>query len=70
MAKIKGTVKWFKPEKGYGFIAPDNGSGDVFVHVSDLKEAGYGALDKGERVEFDIVENRGREKAARISVIN
>ena len=49
-----GTVKWFNGSKGYGFITPDDGSDDVFVHYSEVKSSGYATLDEGQKVEFEI----------------
>jgi CspA family cold shock protein len=49
----QGTVKWFNAEKGFGFIAPDDGSADVFVHFSAIQSNGYKSLDENQRVEFD-----------------
>ena len=49
-----GTVKWFNSSKGYGFIVPDDGSEDLFIHHSDIKTEGYASLDEGQRVEFEI----------------
>lgn len=53
-----GTVKWFNATKGFGFIAPDNGSTDVFVHVSAVERAGMRSLTDGQKVTFDIVQDR------------
>ncbi|MCL2595792.1 MAG: cold-shock protein [Promicromonosporaceae bacterium] len=49
-----GTVKWFNAEKGYGFIAPDDGSADVFAHYSAIQSSGYRSLEEGQKVEFDV----------------
>ena len=51
---MQGTVKWFSPEKGYGFIARDDGQGDVFVHFTGIQGSGYRNLEEGQKVEFDI----------------
>jgi cold shock protein len=60
---MQGTVKWFNAEKGYGFIAQENGE-DVFVHFSAIQSEGFKSLDEGARVEFDIVEGpRGKQAA-------
>lgn len=61
-----GTVKWFNPTKGFGFIQPEDGSGDVFVHVSAVEQSGLGTLNEGQRVEYDIQDNRGKEAAANL----
>jgi cold shock protein len=58
-----GTVKWFNPTKGYGFIQPDGGGKDVFVHISAVEKAGYTSLAEGAKVSFDVVANRGKESA-------
>lgn len=50
----QGTVKWFNSEKGYGFISPDDGSSDVFVHYSEIDAGGFRSLDEGQRVEFTV----------------
>ena len=49
-----GTVKWFNSSKGYGFIAPDDSSEDLFVHHSEIKTEGYASLDEGQKVEFEV----------------
>jgi len=49
-----GTVKWFNSSKGYGFITPDDGSEDLFVHHSEIKSEGYASLDEGQKVEFEV----------------
>jgi len=54
----QGTVKWFNSQKGYGFIQPDDGSQDVFVHISAVEQAGMGNLNEGQKVSFDVVPNR------------
>ena len=58
-----GTVKWFNPTKGYGFIQPDNGGKDVFVHISAVEKAGFTSLAEGAKVSFDVVNNRGKDLA-------
>ena len=50
-----GTVKWFSPVKGYGFITPDEGDKNIFVHFSAVKDAGMGSLSEGQRISFDVV---------------
>ncbi len=59
-----GTVKWFNPSKGFGFIQPENGSRDVFVHISAVERAGLGTLTEGQRVSYNVVEERGKQAAA------
>jgi CspA family cold shock protein len=51
---MQGTVKWFNAEKGFGFIAPDDGSADVFVHYSEIQGSGFKTLDEGQQVEFEV----------------
>ena len=60
----KGTVKWFDSKKGYGFIVPDDGSDDAFVHISALEQAGLSGLDEGQKVEFDLARGRNGKMAA------
>ncbi len=63
-----GTVKWFNPTKGFGFIVPDDGGKDVFVHMSAVTAAGLGTLNEGQKVSFDLQENRGKMAAANLKV--
>jgi CspA family cold shock protein len=63
-----GTVKWFNATKGYGFIQPDGGSRDVFVHISAVEKAGLRDLREGAKVTFDVVSNRGKESAENLQV--
>ena len=66
----KGTVKWFNPSKGYGFITPDDGGNDVFVHVSDVERAGAHSLNEGQKVEYELQEGRdGRSSAANLQLV-
>jgi cold shock protein len=64
----KGTVKWFNPTKGYGFIKPTVGDKDVFVHISAVERAGFSTLNEGQTVEFELVSNRGKESAENLKV--
>ncbi|HEX2351880.1 MAG TPA: cold-shock protein [Xanthobacteraceae bacterium] len=58
-----GTVKWFNPSKGYGFIAPQDGGKDVFVHISAVERAGLTSLNEGQVIEYEVVSNRGKQAA-------
>ena len=58
-----GTVKWFNPTKGYGFIQPRDGGRDVFVHTSAVERAGLSSLNEGQTVDYEVVSNRGKESA-------
>jgi len=58
-----GTVKWFNPTKGYGFIQPQDGGKDVFVHISAVERAGLTWLNEGQVVEYELVSNRGKQSA-------
>ena len=60
----KGTVKWFDAKKGFGFIVPDDGSDDAFVHISALEQAGLSSLNEGQKVEFDLARGRNGKMAA------
>ena len=63
-----GVVKWFNPTKGYGFIQPQGGGKDVFVHISAVEKAGLDGLPDAAKVTFDIVPNRGKESAENLRV--
>ena len=58
-----GTVKWFNAQKGFGFIQPDNGGKDVFVHISAVERAGLQGLHEGQKVCYDVVNERGKDAA-------
>jgi CspA family cold shock protein len=62
-----GTVKWFNASKGFGFITPDEGGDDLFVHHSEIKASGYASLDEGQKVEFEVGEGKkGRPCATNV----
>jgi CspA family cold shock protein len=61
-----GTVKWFNGQKGYGFIQPDSGGKDVFVHISAVEKAGLSSLNEGAKVSYEIVSDRGKESAGNL----
>ena len=64
-----GTVKWFNPTKGFGFIAPDDGSKDVFVHISAVERSGLSGLNENQKVSFELEAGRdGRQSAVNLSV--
>ncbi len=64
---MKGTVKWFNASKGYGFIAPENGGKDVFVHYSEIRMEGYAVLEEGEAVEFAIEDSPKGPQAVNVT---
>lgn len=64
-----GTVKWFKADKGFGFIAPDDGSADVFVHFSAIESSGYRSLDENQKVEFTITQGPKGPQAEKVRLV-
>lgn len=64
-----GTVKWFNPTKGFGFIVPENGGNDVFVHISAVEAAGMRTLAENQKVTFEMQENRGKQAAVNLQVV-
>lgn len=64
-----GTVKWFNPTKGFGFIVPDNGGNDVFVHITAVEAAGFKSLNENQKVEYELQENRGKMAATNLKVV-
>ena len=63
-----GTVKWFNTTKGYGFIQPDDGSNDVFVHATAVERAGMHGLNEGDKISYDIEEDRQRGKSSAVNL--
>lgn len=63
-----GTVKWFNPIKGFGFIQPDEGSSDVFVHISAVERAGLSGLNEGQKVSYDLATEKGKTAAANLKL--
>jgi len=66
---VRGKVKWFNDQKGYGFIAKEDGSGDVFVHFSAIQSEGFKTLAEGDNVEFDVVDSDKGPKAANVKKV-
>ena len=64
---MRGTVKWFNDQKGYGFIQPDDGSNDVFVHYSAIQMGGFKTLAEGDEVEFDVEQDTRGPKAVNVT---
>ena len=63
-----GIVKWFNPTKGYGFIQPDQGGADVFVHITALEAAGRRSLNEGQKVSYELATNKGKTSAANLKI--
>ncbi len=63
-----GTVKWFNPTKGFGFIQPDNGGQDVFVHITALERAGIRSLNEGQKVSYELATEKGKTSAANLKL--
>ena len=61
-----GTVKWFNPTKGFGFIQPSDGGKDVFVHISAVEKAGLSSLNEGQKISYDVVNERGKDAASNL----
>ena len=61
-----GTVKWFNPNKGFGFIQPEDGGKDVFVHITAVERSGLGNLIEGQKIEYDIQSEKGKESATNL----
>ncbi len=64
-----GSVKWFNPDKGFGFIQPEGGGKDVFVYITAVQAAGLSGLNDGQRVSFEVVKERGKEAAANLKLV-
>lgn len=64
-----GKIKWFSVQKGFGFIQPDGGAKDVFLHASAVERAGIGYLSEGQAVSFEVVTDRGKQSAANLKLI-
>ena len=64
-----GVVKWFNPAKRFGFIKPDDGASDVFVHMSALEAAGLHMLDEGQKVQYEMAENKGKMSAVNLKLL-
>lgn len=62
----QGTVKWFNPTKGFGFIQPDDGGADVFVHISAVEKAGWRSLNEGQKISFEITSEKGKSSATNL----
>lgn len=64
-----GTVKWFNPTKGFGFIQPENGGQDVFVHISAVERAGLNTLNENQKVSYELATDKGKTSAANLKLV-
>lgn len=64
-----GIVKWFNPTKGYGFVAPEQGGSDVFIHITALENAGLKTLNEGQRISYELATNKGKTSAENIKLL-
>lgn len=64
-----GTVKWFNPTKGFGFIEPENGGSDVFVHISAVQNSDLDGLDEGQKIEYEVQEEKGKQSACNLKAV-
>ena len=67
---LTGKVKWFNPQKGYGFITPSSGNKDIFIHISALEKSGITSLNENDKVSYDEARNNGKVSAANIKILN
>ena len=67
---LTGKVKWFNSQKGYGFISPDNGTKDIFVHISAIEKCGISSLNENDKVSYDEARNNGKIYATNIKLLN
>jgi CspA family cold shock protein len=64
-----GTVKWFNPTKGYGFVQPESGGPDVFVHISAVEAAGMGSLNEGQKISYELITSKGKTSAGNLKAV-
>ncbi len=64
-----GVVKWFNPTKGYGFVQPDAGGADVFIHITAVQQAGLRALNEGQKISFELATTKGKTSAVNLQVV-
>tara|TARA_B100000927_G_C16138753_1_gene338453 strand:+ start:226 stop:432 length:207 start_codon:yes stop_codon:yes gene_type:complete len=67
---VNGTVKWFNTNKGYGFIEPDDGGKDVFIHISAVEKSGLKTLLENQKITFEVNQDKGRSSAANIKIVS